>query len=145
MRGKPSTRAKMAVAIVVCIAAVLIALASCSGSAGAATYSASVRLLAQPSSNFAGSEGGGDGWAVALSSSRLYNVFHHAGSLGVACHVQADASACPGYPKTITDSAADNFATSIAPGLYLNQANGHLYVPVVRRSEERRVGKECRS
>jgi len=89
-------------------------------------------LPAQPSSNFAGSGGGGDGWGVALSSTNVYNVFHHAQQLNVECHVQADASVCPGYFKTITDGAGNNFATSIAPGMYLNQKNGHLYVPVVR-------------
>jgi hypothetical protein len=69
---------------------------------------------------------------VALSSTKVYNVFHHSGSLAVECHVQSDASVCPGYPKTITDGPSNHFATSIAPGLYLNQANGYLYVPVVR-------------
>lgn len=100
------------------------------------TYSASVTLPAQPSSNFAGAGGGGDGWAVALSSTKVFNVFHHAGATSVECHLQSDATVCPGYPKTVTDGSGNNFATSIAPGLYLSQANGKLYVPVVRTSDK---------
>ena len=131
--GKTVSRIGVAAASAACMATLLIA-SSGPASAGSSTvtYSASVTLPAQPSSNFAGSGGGGDGWGVALSSTKLYNVFHHLSSLTVECHVQADASVCPGYPKTITDGPSNHFSTSIAPGMYLNQANGKLYVPVVR-------------
>ena len=140
MRGfrisKVSSRLGVAAASAVCMAATVIAISG-PAAAGSATvtFSASVTLPAQPSSNFAGSGGGGDGWGVALSSTKVYNVFHHLSSLNVECHVQSDASVCSGYPKTITDGSSNNFATSIAPGMYLNQANGYLYVPVVRTSD----------
>ena len=55
-----------------------------------ATYTATDTIPVPPASNYAGS-GGGDGWAVALSSTSVYNVFHHQGTLQVACHLQSDA------------------------------------------------------
>jgi len=134
--GRSASRLGVAIVSVLCIGAAVIAISGAASAGGmTVTYSASVTLPAQPSSNFAGAGGGGDGWGVALSSTKLYNVFHHLGSLEVECHVQADASVCPGYPKTVTDASSHNFATSIAPGMYLNQATGKLYVPVVRTSD----------
>jgi hypothetical protein len=100
-----------------------------------ATYAATVTVPVPPSSNFAGSAGG-DGWAVALSTTQVFNVFHHQTTMQVACHEQSDASACWAAPKTITDGSGNNFATSIDPGLYLNQSTGHLYVPGTRTSDD---------
>jgi hypothetical protein len=118
------------------VAAAVVALSGSAAAGGiTVTYSATVTLPAQPSSNFAGANGGGDGWGVAPSATKVYNVFHHLSNLTVNCHVQADASQCSGYPKTVTDSASHNFYTSIAPGMYLNQKKGKLYVPVVRGSD----------
>jgi hypothetical protein len=101
---------------------------------GSVTYSATLNIPAPPPSNFSGSAGG-DGWAVALSSNQVFNVFHHQPTLQVACHEQSDASECWSAPKTVTDGSGDNFATSIGPGLYLDQATGKLYVFVVRTSD----------
>ena len=72
-----------------------------------------------------------DGWALAISGTRVFNVAHHQPTLQVACHNQADGSSCwPGpAAKTVTDGV-HKFATSIGAGLYLNQSNGHLYVYV---------------
>ena len=97
------------------------------------SYSASETIAVPPASSYAGS-GGGDGWAVALSSTSVYNVFHHSGSLTVACHLQSNASAC-WSPETITDSAGHGFATSGQPGLYLDQNTGRLYVYATRTSD----------
>ena len=69
-----------------------------------------------------------------MSSTQVFNVFHHLTSLTVACHEQADATPC-WAPTTITDGSGNNFATSIAPGLYLNQSSGDLYVPATRTSD----------
>ena len=105
--GRSSTRIGVAVASAACVAAIVFGITGPASAGGATvTFSASVTLPAQPSSNFAGAGGGGDGWGVALSSTKLYNVFHHLTSLNVECHVQADASVCPGYPKTVTDGSA---------------------------------------
>ncbi len=133
---KPSSRWAVTTVAALGVAAAVVAIAG-SAAAGSTTvtYSASVTLPAQPSSNFAGAGGGGDGWAVALSATKVYNVFHHSSELTVECHLQSDASVCNGYPKTVTDGASNNYYTSIAPGMYLNQANGRLYVPVVRGSD----------
>src|SRR5947209_19714673 len=79
-------------------AAVVVIAGSAAAGRTTVTYSASVTLPAQPSSNFAGAGGGGDGWAVALSATKVYNVFHHSGELTVECHLQSDASVCSDYP-----------------------------------------------
>ena len=101
----------------------------------ATTFTGTETIPVPPASNFAGS-GGGDGWAVGLTSDRVYNVFHHSGSTTVNCHNQSDASMCWSAPRTITDGSGDNFTTSIAPGLFVDQGTGHLYVPVVRSSDD---------
>ncbi len=83
-------------------------------------------------SRFAGPSGG-DGWALAISTTQTFNVFHHQSTLQVDCHQLSDASECWSSPKTVTDGSI-NFATSIAPGLVLDPATGHLYVYAVDTS-----------
>ena len=102
-----------------------------------AVYSSTITIAAPPASTFAGASAGGDGWGVALSAAQVFNVFHHDGQLQVFCHNQADASQCWPAPKTITESDATanngaNFATPGQPGLFLDQASGHLYVFATR-------------
>ncbi len=99
-----------------------------------ATYTATVTIPVPPASTFAGS-GGGDGWAVAMTPTAVYNVFHHAGTLQVACHLQTDASPC-WAPETVTDANGNDFATSSQPGLWLDQASGHLYVFATRTNDQ---------
>ncbi len=129
----------IAAGVLLSVSAVLAANTG-SSRAGAATtgstvtYSATETIPAPPSSNFHGSSGG-DGWAVALTPTAVYNVFHHQPQLTVACHLQSNASSCWSAPKTVVDGSGDNFATSIGPGLYLNQGTGHLYVFAVRTSD----------
>jgi hypothetical protein len=53
----------------------------------------------------------------------------------IACHEQSDASDCWSAPKTIVDASSNEFATSIDPGLFLNQSDGHLFVPGTRTSD----------
>lgn len=90
--------------------------------------------------SFAGS-GGGDGWAVALTQSAVYNVFHHDSQLQLACHFQADAEPCF-TPETITDGNGNSFASSGHPGLWLDQSTGKLYVYATRWSDGR-AGVVC--
>lgn len=97
------------------------------------TYSTTETIPVPPASNYAGS-GGGDGWAVALSTSDVYNVFHHQATLQVACHLQSTAAPC-WSPETITDANGNGFATSGQPGLWMDQATGHLYVFSTRTSD----------
>ncbi len=52
------------------------------------------------------------------------------------CHDQSTGASCWGGPKTITDGSGHNFATSNLPGLYLDQASGHLFVYAVRTSDD---------
>ena len=100
---------------------------------GPATYSATFTTPVPPASSYAGSAGG-DGWAVAMTPTAVYNVFHHSGSLQVACHLQSDASSC-WPPKTITGPNGTAFAVGGHPGLSLNQATGRLYVYATRSSD----------
>lgn len=99
-----------------------------------ATYSATTIIPVPPASHFAGS-GGGDGWAVALSSTAAYNVFHHSQTLQLACHLQSTSAPCFS-PETITDAKSHNFSTSGQPGMYLDQRTGYLYVYATRTSDD---------
>jgi adhesin/invasin len=98
-----------------------------------ASYSAAESIAIPPASHFAGN-GGGDGWAVALSATQVFNVFHHDSQLQVACHEQADGSNCPwaSDPATIADDGGMGFASDGHPGLYLDQSTGKLYVFATR-------------
>jgi hypothetical protein len=99
------------------------------------TYGASVTLPAQPSSNFSGAAGGGDGWGVALTTTQLFNVFHHSSTLQVNCHNQSNASNCWAAPKTITDGASHTFAVSGQPGMTIDPTTKHLFVWGTRTSD----------
>ena len=103
-------------------------------SSGTVDYSATAEIPTPLPVKFSGSSGG-DGWAVAVSSTRIFNVFHHQTPLQVACHIQSSAAQCWGGSKTITDGSGHNFATSYEPGLYFDATDGHLYVYAVRTSD----------
>jgi outer membrane protein OmpA-like peptidoglycan-associated protein len=125
----------------VAVATVLPATPARAGSVST-SYTASVSYPA-PSSQFTGASAGGDGYAVAIYGTRVYNIFHHQTYLGLMCHNQSDASACwnstdtgSGNPyKTITavvSGATATFGTTGKVGLYVDQATGYLYVYAVR-------------
>ena len=102
-------------------------------SAGTVTYSSS-QTVTPPSSAFSGAGGGGDGWGVALSSTKIYNVFHHQ-VLAINCHLQSDASTCDGFDALAQQwqpVAGGYFYTSGEPAMYLDQATGYLYVFATR-------------
>jgi hypothetical protein len=129
-RLRPRSVGAIVAAILVLAGLAAVASPSPVSAAGIVTYSATQTIPVPPASTYAGS-GGGDGWAVALSSTAVYNVFHHSNSLTVACHLQSDASAC-WSPETITDASGHQFATSGHPGLWLDQSTGKLYVYATR-------------
>ena len=123
--------------------ALLAALLAVPSTAAPYTYTATYTVPVPPASSYAGSPTVGDGWAVALTPTAVYNVFHHSSSLQVACHLQSDASPCWAFPyyktitdPTITDLNGRNFATSQLPGLYIDQDSGHLFVYATRRSDQ---------
>ncbi|HEY5173589.1 MAG TPA: hypothetical protein VIK54_17835 [Acidimicrobiia bacterium] len=124
------------------------AAAAASAAGVTATYSSTTAIAAPPSSNFAGAGAGGDGWAVGLTSSQVFNVFHHSATLEVACHNQSDASNCwtvgqaPGGFKTITDGSGGDFATSSQPGLWVDQPSRHVFV-FATRSADQTAGVVC--
>jgi hypothetical protein len=126
-----ATRAA-AVAIVVFVGAGATASVA---SAEEAIYSATRSVAVPPASNFKTGGGGGDGWAVALSNTAVYNVYHHDSVLTVACHAQKNGEECFS-PETIRDGEGHNFATSGHPGLYLDEVTGKLYVYATRTSDQ---------
>jgi hypothetical protein len=95
------------------------------------TYSAStVRQYAIP--NAYGSASFSDGWSIALSSSQVFNVSHHAPDLLITCHNQSDASFCwPSQTKTVTN-ASFRYSVPVGAGMYMDQASGRLYTFAVQ-------------
>ena len=92
---------------------------------GTATYSASVTQPGAMAASFSST----DGWAVAVSSTRVYNVTHHQPTLQVSCHNQIDGSFCwAGVESKTVSDGVHSFAISSGAGVYLNQSTGHLYV-----------------
>ncbi len=122
------------VAAVISVVAVAGAPPGQSADSATVTYTATQTLPVPPASSFAGS-GGGDGWGIALSSDRVFNVFHHQTTMNVACHLQSDASACWPSPERVEDASNNDFATTAHPGLWLDQATQKLYVFGTRTSD----------
>ncbi|HTR72857.1 MAG TPA: hypothetical protein VMG80_04605 [Solirubrobacteraceae bacterium] len=133
----PGTRRPAtAIALLACATACLAMATSAAAKSETytATYSATASIPVPPASDFHGN-GGGDGWAVALSETAVYNVFHHQATIQVACHYQANAEPCFS-PETITETGTGaNFATSGQPGLHLDQHTGKLYLYATRTSD----------
>lgn len=134
--GTASWVRRLAILVTSALAVVGFSVSGASGAAAAvtATYSATITIPVPPASNFA-APAGGDGWDVALSSTRVYNAFHHLNSLSISCHVQTDSSDCWGGPKTITQADGTGFSTGGQPGLRLDNVTGHLYVFATRDSD----------
>jgi len=110
--------------------------AGATGGSETVTYTANETIPVPPPSSFTANSGG-DGWAVALSSTEVFNIFHHQQNSIVTCHLQSNGSACWSPASvTITDGAGHTFANSIAPGLYLNQTNGQLFEPTTRLPDD---------
>jgi hypothetical protein len=127
-------RSLVAAAALACLFVLSVTVVS--AAAETATYSATETVPVPPASNFQGN-GGGDGWAVALSETRVFNVFHHQDYIGVACHEQSNAQSCEGWPKTITETGTGaEFTSQPQPGLYLNQTTGDLYVYATRLTDD---------
>ncbi len=124
------------VVLLACVACLAAATSAGAESETYSTYSAIQSVPVPPASHFAGN-GGGDGWAVALSETNVYNVFHHQPFIGVACHEQSNAQSCAGWPKTITETGTGaGFTSQPQPGLYLDQHTGKLYVFATRLTDD---------
>ena len=133
-RGRARSLSAFVVGVLLSVVAALSVSATAALAAQSTTYQATIVIPVPPASSFQGS-GGGDGWGLAMTPTAVYNVFHHQDtSLQVACHLQSDASAC--WPtKTITDGSGNGFASQGDPGLFLDQATGHLFVFATRLSD----------
>jgi hypothetical protein len=137
MKNARRTLALGGAALVALMLSVGATVAVADSSGGTVTYTATQTIPVPPASKFPGSSGGGDGWSVALSNTQVFNVFHHQSYLGVECHNQSDGSTCwPNDPTYITDGSGNNFATSGQPGIYLDQAEGKLYVYATRSNDD---------
>jgi hypothetical protein len=130
-------------ALAACCLFLLVGAGGALADSGTTSYSATQTVSVPPVSTFPGSSGGGDGWAVALSDTQVFNVFHHNTVLGVECHNQADGSTCwPNDPTFITDGSGNQFLTSGQPGIYLDQTQGKLYV-YAERAVDGTAGVVC--
>jgi hypothetical protein len=126
-------------AVVLAAAGTLSALPP-AAAAAPATYTHTQTIPVPPASNYSGT-GGGDGWGISLSSTSVYNVFHHSSGTTLACHRQTDASQC--WPaKTIVDADGHGFSSGAQSGTFLQQASGKLY-SVGRRSFDQTTGVVC--
>jgi len=96
------------------------------------TYSNTITISATPPSNFAGGSGG-DGWAIAVSPTDIFNVFHHHSSINVDCHVRSTGAECNSFPLAVSDGSTQ-FYTSMEPSMYLNQTTLKLYVYALNES-----------
>ncbi len=128
---------KQAVTVATLVCLFVLSATAAPAWAETATYSATETIPVPPASHFAGS-GGGDGWAVAVgeeAQEAVYNVFHHQGTLQVACHFQSNAEPCFS-PETITETGTGaNFSTSAQPGLHLDLHTDKLYVFATRTTD----------
>jgi len=88
-----------------------------------------------------------DGWAVALSTTQVFNVTHHVSDLEVTCHNQSDGSQCwPQEPTKVVTNGSLNYATPVGAGLYINQSTGHLYTFAIQtngNSAQDQAGVVC--
>jgi uncharacterized repeat protein (TIGR01451 family) len=128
--------ARIAALIVVLAGAAFVTTASADTTV---TYTATQTIPVPPASNYAGT-GGGDGWAVALTPTSVYNVFHHSAFLDLACHLQSNAQQCWDSGSIRIRDAANGFDFSVSgqPGLFLDHGNGHLYLFATRWDNARR-------
>ena len=124
---------KRSIAIALAVSVGLVGLATIAAAAPT-SYSATETIPVPPESGFEGS-GGGDGWAVAVTSDSVLNVHHHNTRLTVACRRQIDASQCwTAATKTVSDGSSNNFGVW-HPGLAMVQTTNRLYVFAVRTSD----------
>ena len=137
----PSRRTRLAVvmttlAVVFGTVGTMVAATATATPAGASgklvTYSSNTaRPGALP--NAYGQTTNSDGWAVALSSTQVFNVTHHQPDLEITCHNQSDGSVCwPQNQTKVVTNGSFNYATPVGAGMYLNQTNGHLYTFAVQ-------------
>jgi uncharacterized repeat protein (TIGR01451 family) len=135
---KKRSGVRVCVLSVLAIAAALLVV-SLPATAGAdtttVTYVATQVIPVPPASDYHGS-GGGDGWGIALTSTGVYQIFHHSGTFQVACHNQSDAQLCSNlFPERITDGNGSDFSSSSHPGMHIDPASGKLYAFATRNSD----------
>jgi hypothetical protein len=127
--------ATLGLGMLVAVAGAAVTATATAGPAGAVgkvvTYSASsVRPYTLPN-KFSGAVFS-DGWAVALSTSQVFNISHHSPDLLVTCHNQSDGTFCwSGQTKTVTNGSF-HYSIPVGAGLYLDQPSGHLFTFAVQ-------------
>ena len=93
------------------------------------TYQRDETIPIPPASTYSGSAGG-DGWNVVLSDTEVFNVFHHASDVRVACHKQSDASEC--YPARTLLDGTHHFGASGHSGAYYDAPTKNVYLFTAR-------------
>lgn len=92
-------------------------------------------LMANAADFSAGS--GGDGFNVTFAGDRVYNVYHHAATIQLDCHLKATGDSCYG--------AATNFAGYSTPNSsqgFWHASDSKMFVPVMRNSDKK-AGIAC--
>jgi len=124
------------------LATSLVAIPISSAGAAPVTFT-STQTFTPPTSAFPGSAGGGDGWNVGVTATKVYNIYHHNSGLAIMCHNQSDGSDCwsttdtgtANTYKVITAQVGESTATFQTPGdsdLYIDNVTGFLYTFVTR-------------
>jgi len=139
--GIPSGRnvALLAAAAMLTLALALVPVGA-SANGQTVTFKSTSTFPVPPASAFTGHTGG-DGWAVALTPTAVYNVFHHSGQTQLACHYQKDGSPCWGNSHqsievyTVSNERTVDFTAAGQAGLYLDQPSGKLYMMSTRNSD----------
>ena len=92
-----------------------------------------------PQSSFAVSPGG-DGWALAFTDTKVYNIWHRV-LLTIACRSKATGAACSGngYSGTGTKVVSQTesgvtyrFQTAMGPSMYIDETTNRLFTVAVR-------------
>ena len=128
--------------VMLLLATSLVAIPLSSAGAAPVTFT-STQTFTPPTSAFPGSAGGGDGWNVGVTATKVYNIYHHNSGLAIMCHNQSDGSDCwtttdtgtAHTYKVITAQVGGSTATFNTPGnsdLYIDNATGYLYTFVTR-------------
>ena len=129
--------------VMLLLATSLVAIPLTSAGAAPVTFT-STQTFTPPTSAFPGVIfGGGDGWNVGVTATKVYNIYHHNSGLAIMCHNQSDGSDCwtttdtgtAHTYKVITAQVGGSTATFNTPGdsdLYIDNATGYLYTFVTR-------------
>lgn len=91
-----------------------------------AFQSTTTAVLMATATDFNGGTGG-DGFNLTFAGDRVYNVFHHAASIYLDCHLKSTGGACYGSPKIFTGYETPNSSHG-----FLNADETKMFIPVMK-------------